>query len=529
MKLRLATLFAVSLCACQSAEHESEAPSVPSSALLAPALRRLSAVELEAAASAVVGAPVALSAALPPDARQADFSRNLAQTLDSQSASQLYDATRAAAEQLDFTRAPFPSCAAHAAATDSACQRELVSALSVRAFRRSATEAELSRLLALFSAGAETGSFRDGALLVARALLGAPQFLYETHLGDAAASAGRVRLSEDELASSLAFLISGAPPDDELLTAARSGKLSNPDERRAQAARLVGKPNSTALFQRFIGEWLGLVRLPGLAKDSSVTQDFAPLSAAMQLETQAFVDDVLHSSGGSLQMLFAGGFSRVPDALAPLYGIRAPGLAQRVSLRAVSRVGILQQGSFLSVFAHEAESAPVLRGKAVLTRLLCRTVPAPQELGIDVVPPAPDPKATTRKRFERHVSDPLCATCHASLDPVGFAFENFDAIGRLRTAEVGQPIDTRGSVLLDGATLSVADSVALSEAIAQSSDLRSCAARQVLRFAAGKPDSAAEDAFVAEVATLPVEWRDSLLGLFLQFVSSDLFAWRKAE
>jgi hypothetical protein len=518
-------LFVV--CACSKNAEENRAPP-RAQGVLAPALRRLSVAELELSAAAVLGTPIALAQALPPDALQTDFSRNIAQSVDSLTLRQLYDATRTASEDVALTRAPLPSCAAQAQPNDAPCARDVVVTLADLAFRRAATEEELNRLLALFTAGREGGTFRDGVALVSRALLASPQLLYESSLGDGAAQSGVQRLSQAEIASALSFLITGAPPDSELTAAAVAGQLHDGSERQAQAVRLLSRAETLLLFQRFVEEWLGLVQLPALAKSSSTTADFGALSRAMRSETRAFVADVFRAQGGSLQTLFAGGYSLVPDELAPLYGIRPVGPSTRVSLRSLSRVGLLQQGSFLSVFAHEAESAPVLRGKAVLVRLLCRAIPQPQELGIDVVPPAPDPHATTRQRFERHVSDPLCATCHSQLDPVGFTFEGFDAIGRPRDTEQGQPVDTHGSLSLDGAELALTDSVALSDAIAQSQELRTCAARQVVRFAGGRQDPEAEAAFVAEVATLPPSWNGSLLGLFLSYVKSERFAWRKA-
>jgi hypothetical protein len=122
----------------------------------------------------------------------------------------------------------------------------------------------------------------------------------------------------------------------------------------------------------------------------------------------------------------------------------------------------------------------------------------------------------------------LCATCHSQLDPVGFTFENFDAVGRVRATDQGQPVDTHGSITLDGASLVLKDSIALADAIAASEELRSCAARQVVRFASGRIDAAAEAAFVEEVAELPAAWRGTLLGLFLSYVKSEGFAWRSA-
>jgi len=516
------------LAACGDHDRSRNEAAPPSRGLLAPALRRLSVAELEQSASAVLGAAVDYRDALPPDARQADFSRNIGQSVDSLTLRQLYDATRTASASVTLDRVVFPGCAARAQPSDAACQHETVATLAQLAFRRAPSEAELTRLLALFNTGAEGGTFRDGVQLVLRALLASPQLLYESTLGDGPPQAGAVRLSQSELASALSYGISGTPPDAELLAAAAAGELTSGSERQKQATRLLGRAETLQLLQRFVEEWLGLEQLPQLAKASSVVSGFPALSRAMQQETRSFVGDALGSGGGDLTTLFAGGYSLVPDELAPIYGIQPVAAGTRVSLRGVSRVGLLQQSSFLSVFAHESESAPVLRGKAVLVRVLCRSVPQPQELGINVVPPAPDPQSTTRARFERHVSDPLCATCHSQLDPVGFTFENFDAIGRLRATDMGQAVDTHGSISLDGASLELADSVALADAIAHSEELRSCAARQVVRFASGRSDPAAEAAFVEETAHLPASWRGTLLGLFLSYVNSDGFAWRSA-
>jgi hypothetical protein len=516
------------LAACGDHDRTPSVQAPPVQGLLAPALRRLSVAELEQSASVVLGAPVALRSALPPDALQTDFSRNIGQSVDSLTLRQVYDATRAASSAATLDRAVFPSCAAQAAPSDAACERDTVSALAQLAFRRPPTDGELERLLPLFAAGTEGGTFRDGVNLVLRALLASPQLLYETTLGEGPPKDGALQLSQSEIASALSYVISGTPPDAELLAAAAAGGLSGGSERQAQAVRLLGRAETLQLFQRFVEEWLGLEQLTQLAKSSSVVSDFPTLSRAMQQETRAFVADALGSGGGDLATLFAGGYSLVPDALAPVYGIQPVGSGTRVSLREFSRVGLLQQGSFLSVFAHDGESAPVLRGKAVLVRILCRNIPQPQELGINVVPPAPDPRATTRQRFERHLSDPLCATCHSQLDPVGFTFENFDAIGRVRSTDTGQAVDTHGSITLDGASLELKDSVALAEAIAHSDELRSCAARQVVRFASGRKDAAAESVFVEEVSHLPPTWRSSLLGLFLSYVKSPGFAWRSA-
>jgi hypothetical protein len=502
---------------------------------LVPAVRRLSAAELDAAATPVLGQQAQLSAKLPPDTRQFDFSRNVAQTVDPLTLRTLYDATRDASANIDLRGAPFPGCAASAVASDQACAASTIAALARQAFRRTPTSDELTQLSSLFAVGADGADFKGGAALVVRALLASPKFLYTTALGAptiapsaAGPSASRISLSDDELASELSLLISGQPPDDELLAAAAQGDLRIAENRESQAARLLRNSNARFLYERFVSEWFGTVRLDGLAKSSSVVADFPSLRQAMFDETNAFVDDVMSQQGGSLAALLAGGYTIVPPALAGLYGIEPTTPGARVTLLKLGRAGILQQGAFLSTFAHEAESAPVLRGKAVLERLLCASLPKPTNLNIDIVPPAPDPNATTRERYAQHATDPVCKGCHEYLDGVGFTFENFDAIGRLRATESGQAIDTSGDIALGGKTLTLNNSVDLAQALATSEDVRACAARQVVRFAAGQSALDVEFAFADSVSSLSLERRASILGLFLEYVKSDWFATRKS-
>jgi uncharacterized protein DUF1588/uncharacterized protein DUF1592/uncharacterized protein DUF1595/uncharacterized protein DUF1585/uncharacterized protein DUF1587 len=507
-------------CGCGSAESPSEGPSRS----LQPAVRRLSTAELETSAQTLLGSGTTLAAALPPDARQSDYSRNIAQSVDSLLLGQLFDATRSAAEGLDLSQAQFPSCARTALESDRECAQTTVSLLARAAFRRSPSALELQQLLTLFTLGADGADFKSGIALVVRALLGSPKFLYATTLG--AGASGPTRLSNDELGSELSLLISGQPPDEALQLAAARGELASGHERERQALRLLQLPGSRGLYRRFVQEWLGLIGLDGLAKSSQVVTGFPVLREAMIGETNQFIDDVFGNRAGSVAALLAGGYSIVPEALAGFYGIAPTTPGARVSLAGLGRVGILQQASFLATFAHESESAPVLRGKAVLTRVLCRDFPKPTELGIDVVFPAADPNATTRERFARHATDALCKGCHATLDSVGFAFENFDAAGALRESESGRAVDTSGSLQLDGRMLALEDSAALSRALANSAEVRDCAARQVVRFAAGRTDVEVEQAFVDSLAAASAERRGTFLGLFLTFVESDWFAWR---
>ncbi|HET7543590.1 MAG TPA: DUF1592 domain-containing protein [Polyangiaceae bacterium] len=492
---------------------------------LEPALRRLSSAELEASATTMLGVDTRLAAALPPDARQSDYSRNVAQSVDSLLLGQLFDASRAASAGLDLSLPQFPSCARTALATDRSCAETTVKGLARTAFRRVPNEHELEQLLGLFTLGAEGADFQSGVALVVRGLLGSPKFLYATTLGSS--PAGATRLSNEELGSELSLLISGQPPDEELLLAAARGELDSGLERERQALRLLQTWQARLLYRRFVQEWLGLVGLEGLAKSSQVVTGFPELREAMLDETNQFVDDVFALQAGSVSALLAGGYAFVPERLAGFYGIEPTAPGVRVNLTGLGRVGILQQASFLATFAHESESAPVLRGKAVLTRLLCRDFPKPTDLGVDIVFPPADPTATTRERYDRHATDSACRGCHGTLDGVGFLFEDFDAAGKLRNSESGRPIDTSGNVQLDGQALELADSVALSQALARSEEVRQCAARQVVRFAAGKTDASVEQAFVDSLKGKSPARQATFLGLFLEFVKSDWFAWRK--
>jgi hypothetical protein len=493
---------------------------------LAPAVRRLSTAELEATAQTLLGSGATLAAALPPDARQSDYSRNVAQSVDSLLLGQLFDRTRSATEAIDLSQPRFPSCARTALASDIECAETTLRLLARSAFRREPSALEIEQLLGLFALGAEGTNFERGVALVVRGLLGSPKFLYASTLGENAP--GPNRLSNDELGSELALLISGQPPDEALLLAAARGELASGREREQQALRLLQLPQSRGLYRRFVQEWLGLIGLDELAKSSQVVSGFPTLREAMVNETSQFVDDVFGRQAGSVAALLAGGYSIVPGALADFYGIVPTTMGARVDLSSLGRIGILQQASFLATFAHESESAPVLRGKAILTRLLCLDLPKPTDLGIDIVFPPADPSATTRERFARHATDSECRGCHAALDGVGFVFENFDAAGHLRTSESGRAIDTTGSIQLDGNQLALTDSVALSRALASSEQVRECAARQVVRFAAGKTDASVEQAFVDSLESKSAERRETFLGLFLEFVKSDWFAWRKS-
>ena len=209
----------------------------------------------------------------------------------------------------------------------------------------------------------------------------------------------------------------------------------------------------------------------------------------------------------------------------------AAGTGQRTSLAAAPRRGILTQGAFLSVFATNNGSHPVFRGVALMRRIACLPVQDPGALGIVVSFPAADPSKTTRQRFDSHAADPGCASCHTPIDSFGFAFENFDGMGKLRTTENGKPIDSSVTIKLgsdiDG---TYPDGVALARALAASASVKTCLARQIFRSAAGRSDGTvqgAEDDFVDTWKQLPAAQQDHLSEVLVAWAKSARFVQRR--
>jgi hypothetical protein len=276
---------------------------------------------------------------------------------------------------------------------------------------------------------------------------------------------------------------------------------------------------------------LGIDDVARREKSQSVYPDFAKVSQSMENESRAFIDAVLSSPDGTLADLLGADWTIADAPLAAVYGVTSAGEGQRTSLAGTGRRGILNQAAFLSVFATNNGSHPVFRGVALMRRIACLPVPDPGVQGIVVSFPAADPTKTTRARFEAHEMDAGCSGCHASIDNFGFALENFDGMGKWRTMENGLPIDTRVTLTagsdFDG---TYADSAALMDALAHSSGVKACLARQLFRSTAARSDAtveAAEDAFVETWKQLPAAQQGRLKDVLLAFVKTPTFVQRR--
>jgi hypothetical protein len=274
-------------------------------------------------------------------------------------------------------------------------------------------------------------------------------------------------------------------------------------------------------------------------KDSNVYEAFTDeVRVSMNGEAEAFIDAVV-ATGGTVGELLGADWTLVDPELAPIYGVTYPGGGdfQRVSLADTRRRGILNQGAFLSVFAHASESSPVLRGVALLERLVCQPPASPATLDrVIPAPPQPDDTNTTRERFEMlHSTDPFCAGCHGTIDAMGFSFEAFDGMGQFRTTENGKPINSVTTVTSDmGMDFSgtYADSAELATALSESAVVRACFARHLFRSAAaasGVEVQPSEDSFVRLWEKDPVAEPGSITQSIVAYVTSPLFVYRRAQ
>ena len=499
------------------------------SASLPARLRRLTNAEFDTSATALLGMQSTFGASFTPDTRQAGFTRNDAQRVDPVFVTQLNDAAQklaAMAKPMVKTIAP----CADAAGSES-CARTFIAGFAQRAYRRPATTREVDALVAVYRVGSEGSAYADGIETVISAVLQSPGFIYTTELGPQP-SAARAKLTDYETASAIAYLLTGAPPDDALLEAAAAGTLAMPDTRRSQARRLLATEAASTQVVRMVHEWLGIDRITETAKDSNVYPEFAGLRDAMKHEADAFVSEVMWKSGSDVRELIAADWTPAEDNLARMYlNGQAPARdAGHVSLASVRRRGILNQGAFLSVYAHATETAPVLRGVAVLRRVACVDIASPTSLNINVVPPVPDLSKTTRERFAVHSADPACKSCHGSIDALGFSFEALDGMGRERQMENNRPVDST-TMLSAGYSFdgSYADSTDLALKLADSKELQACFARQLFRFAAARSDAEAESSFMTQVAALPDGARGKFAELIVAFIGSDAFVQRGAN
>jgi hypothetical protein len=403
---------------------------------------------------------------------------------------------------------------------DLACATKILSTLARRAYRRPVTDADLQPLLAFYREGRKNASFDSGIERALRLILSNPQFLFRFEPEPAGIAPGTVyRIGDVELASRLSFFLWSSIPDDELLNAASGGKLKNAVELEMQVRRMLADPRSASLVTNFSAQWLFLRNLRAFTPDPRTFPDFDDnLRQSMLRETELFVDSIVREDRSILDFLNAD-YTFIDERLARHYGI--PNIYgsrfRRVRIEDPARRGLLGQASVLAVTSYATRTSPVLRGKWVLTNILGTPPPIP--------PPNTPPlkenseggkPISVRERMEEHRRSPACAGCHATMDPLGFALENFDAVGQWRSkGEDGARIDASG-VLPDGAR--VDGPASLRDALLARPDrFASTLAEKFLTFALGRGldynDAPAVRGIAAQAAAGDYRFSSIILGI----------------
>lgn len=370
---------------------------------------------------------------------------------------------------------------------DATCVSAFVTAFGRRAWRRALTDDEQTAMLQVYTETADPTP-TDGLAGVVATMLQAPQFLYRPEPG-AAGSSSSQPVDGYALATRLSFLLTGAGPDATLLAAAEAGDLATEAGLLAETDRLLGEPRAADLFVHFASEWWEIEPLATMDKDESLYPAWSDSTpAALAEETTLFLSDAW-KNGPTLATLLTSPVTFADASLASYYGLPVPSGDgyQRIALDPTRAAGMLTQGSFLAVHAKANQTSPVLRGKFVRAQLLC-TPPPPPPPTIVVSPPVVDPRLPTRQRFAQHTADPFCASCHTLMDPIGFAFENYDPIGRWRDTDADVPVDATGSLTgtdVDGDLNGVPS---LAAKLAVSAEVGTCAATQWFRYAFGRSE-----------------------------------------
>ncbi len=405
-----------------------------------------------------------------------------------------------------------------------ACYDDLVRDFGRLAWRRPLTDDEVAGLVALAQDAREWGGgdFMTGVRYVVAALLQSPNFLYITEVGEADGFGG-LRLTPLELASRMSFFILGRTPDAALLDAAENGALETREDIRATALELLERDEARRALKTFYSELWNLRDLPTKGKDTSLFPAFSPaLAADMQQEILLLLEHIAFEKDSNILEILDANYTFVNGNLASLYGVTAPdpqGWA-RVELPAEqNRAGFLTRAGWLTAFSHPVQNSPTRRGLFIQQTLLCHEIPEPPP---DVNPTLPEPteETTLRARVEQHMENAACAPCHAQMDPIGFAFENYSAIGEYRTLDNGYPIDASGEVSAVGSWNNAADLAALLREDPRTPD---CLIRNVFRGSIGVVETEDQEEAFALLGEAFADSDYNLKQVMAELTVSDVF------
>jgi hypothetical protein len=377
------------------------------------------------------------------------------------------------------------------------CAKTFLQAFGTKIYRAPVDATDLDRHLALYDAGSANGGYAHGIQLLLQGMMQSSRFLYRVELGTTTnVGTTAVKLSGYELATRLSYGLWNTTPDDTLMTAAAGGTLATAADAATQLQRMIKDPRGATMVSHFLASWIHLPDLANVAKNATFYPEWNDdLRTAMGTQTQSFFDDLLTNKGGTINALLTSQTVFMNNKTALLYGATASSLPTDGSFQASQRTdgtasGLLTLPAFLATQAKASESSPIYRGKFVREQFFCQELPSPPAN----VPQAPEVKAgvSTRERLTEHEVNAACSACHTLMDPIGFGFENYDAIGRYRTMDGGKAIDASGTLTgtdVDGAFTGVAQ---LGTKLAGSPTVEACVGKQWFRYAMGRAEGTAD-------------------------------------
>jgi hypothetical protein len=494
-------------------------------------MRRLLSTEYIRSIGLVLGAEAAAQAAPPEDIAQSGFDAIGAATLPmsidpvefyERSAEAVAEAVLSAPQRI----ADHAPCVTAGSAVDT-CYEEVARNVGRLLWRRALADEEVASLVdvAKFAAAWEgEDDFHDAIKYELSALLQSPAFLYITEVGVPDEKTKFRKLDPIELASRMSFFLLGRTPDGALLDQAESGGLETEEEIRATAEYMLAGDEAKVSLDAFYDELFRLRNLADTAKNAELFPAWTPtLAEAMRTETLMLIDDVVWKGDADFRTMFSADYTYVNAELATLYNVPPPSGTgfEKVTLPEVQhRAGYTSQGAFLTHQSGPRRNSPTKRGKFVLSVLLCRTVKPPPPDVVPQLPENPPGNPSLQELLEQHMKDPSCSNCHGQTDPIGFAFEFYDAIGRFRTTDNGKPVSGKGEVATIGEWSNATE---LGNVLAESDELAPCMVRNLVRGKLGWIEGSKQNPDVKVLSESMAEQGHSLKTLLVEMTSSRLF------
>lgn len=487
-------------------------------------LRRLTRRQLDNTLVDLLDVRPGAASGLAPDERLGPFENNSVTPVTDLLVEQIQEMAKKVAGEVASRRIAIMGCDV---TSEPDCVQTFVEDFGKMAFRRPLTDEEMARLADLFQLGLEGADADHGFGLLIQAFVQSPSFLHHVEVPSSnTATSIPATASPYTLASRLSYFLWNSMPDATLFELADSGALTEPSVLQQQVERMLADPRASQTLGVFHEQWLGITGLEEKTKDPEQFPAWGPeLASSMLEETRRFSSYVVREGDGLLETLLTADFTLPDPNLLELYGVAPPaGFVIGDVVTVPNRAGLLTQPAFLTKNSHLDQTSVVHRGLVIRRNVLCQVIePPPNNVSTSL--PETSEATTTRERLNQHVAAPTCARCHQAIDPLGYAFENYDPIGAYRTQDGLGPVDASGEFFGTGEDLqgSYANALEMMDRMAQSAEVRNCVSDQWFRFAMGRMESLDDACTLLHLHQAFEDSGGNIRSLLTQIVSSESF------